>query len=102
MNDKNLSNKNTIIDKSGFRILISLFICVTLYISFVSFFHLVFFINDDENIMYTLSGYYTYGIPDDHPFINVILSAILRRLYGIFPSIQWYSLFHIFIIAGSI
>ncbi|MBO4926893.1 MAG: hypothetical protein J5379_01390 [Clostridiales bacterium] len=55
----------------------------------------VFFINDDENIMYTLSGYYTYGVPYDHPFVNYCLSLLLRGMYRLFPSVQWYGVFHV-------
>ena len=84
------------------RIFFSFLICCVIYLCLSFFFHFTFFINDDENIMYTLSGYYTYGIPSDHPFINYILSFILRNLYSFFPKIQWYTAYHIFIIISSL
>lgn len=54
-----------------------------------SFSKIVFFINDDTNILYTLSGNYT-GEPTDHPFINVILSYTLIGLYKMLPQVPWY------------
>ena len=62
----------------------------------------VFFINDDENIMYTISGYYTFGVPYDHSFINFCLSAALRGLYGLIPSVQWYGVFHMCVLFLSV
>ena len=58
----------------------------------------VFYTNDDENVMYTLAGYYTGGEPYDHHFINVILSKVIRLFYDINGSIPWYPLMHIFVL----
>ena len=57
-------------------------------------FNRTFYTNDDENVMYTLAGYYTNGIPYDHHFINVLLSKFIRVLYEVDENIPWYSLFH--------
>lgn len=62
----------------------------------------MFFINDDENIMYTLSGYYTYGMPYDHYFVNFCLSYVLRWFYKLFPAIQWYGVFHVAVLIASV
>ena len=84
------------------RILIA-FVMTGLLFALVSFISpRVFFINDDENIMYTLSGYYTYGVPYDHPFINYCLAFVLRTLYRFIPGIQWYGVFHIAVLIASV
>ena len=84
------------------RFLISLLLTGLLFgaVSLVS--PRVFFINDDENIMYTLSGYYSYGLPTDHSFVNFCLSYILRFFYRVFPAIQWYGVFHMAVLIVSV
>lgn len=62
----------------------------------------VFFINDDENIMYTLAGYYTDGIPFDHSFLNYVLAGFLRLLYTFAPSVPWYGIFHVSVLFSSV
>ena len=61
----------------------------------------VFYTNDDENIMYTLAGYYTNGIPQDHSFVNAILAYFLGFLYTIFPTLPWYGLFHLIVLGAT-
>lgn len=63
---------------------------------------IVFFINDDENIMYTLAGYYTNGVTADHSFVNFVLGKIIRILYELLPMIPWYGVFHVFMLYISI
>lgn len=62
----------------------------------------VFFINDDENIMYTLAGYYTNGIPGDHSFVNYLLGRGISTLYSWLPSVPWYGVFHVMVLFTSI
>ncbi len=62
----------------------------------------VFFINDDENIMYTLAGYYTNGVPFDHSFLNYVLAGFLRLLYTLVPIVPWYGIFHVFVLFCSV
>lgn len=64
--------------------------------------YIVFFINDDENIMYTLAGYYTGGNTADHSFVNFFLSAILQGLYRLVPGLPWYGIFHVMVLFSSI
>lgn len=61
-----------------------------------------FFINDDENIMYTLAGYYTNGIPGDHSFVNYVLASALRGLYSLFPRQPWYGIFHVYVLLFAV
>lgn len=63
---------------------------------------IVFFINDDENIMYTLAGYYTNGETADHSFVNYILGRIIRWMYELIPQIPWYGVLHIFVLFVSV
>lgn len=95
-----LLNKLYITEKR--RILFSLFMTIVFFITMYCNSKIVFFINDDENIMYTLAGYYTYGNTADHSFINGILSLFLQYLYTIIPSLPWYGLFHLFVLFFSI
>lgn len=73
----------------------SLFV-FSLYLILCISMNIVFYINDDTNILYTLAGYYTNGIPSDHPFLNAVLSYVLQFLYLICGSVPWYGLFHFF------
>lgn len=63
---------------------------------------IVFFINDDENILYTLAGYYTNGVPGDHSFVNYLLAFFIGGLYSLIPSIPWYGIFHVVVLFSSI
>lgn len=76
---------------------------ITMILLFITyaFNNIVFFINDDTNILYTLAGFYT-GSPADHPFINPILSLFIQGLYNIAPMLPWYPLMHIVCIGFSI
>jgi len=91
-----------IYSKEEYRIAFSLILTLVLF-KLTSFFapHM-FFINDDENIMYTLSGYYTYGKPFDHYFVNFCLSFFLRLLYSVMPFVQWYGVFHVTVLIVSV
>ena len=79
----------------GGRWLISFLMVATLFFVVGLFCPRVFFINDDENIMYTIAGYYTDGETYDHSFINFCLSIVLRGLYTVLPTVPWYGVFHI-------
>ncbi len=84
------------------RSLFALLLTAALFILVSQFSPRVFYINDDENIMYTLSGYYTNGVPYDHSFINFCLSYVLRLLYRLVPGVQWYGVFHLCLMGLSI
>ena len=60
----------------------------------------VFYTNDDENIMYTLAGYYTNGVPQDHSFVNSVLAHMIGGVYSIFPMLPWYGIFHVVILGA--
>lgn len=62
----------------------------------------VFFINDDENILYSLAGYYTNGSPADHSFVNYVLGSFIRMLYRAFPILPWYGIYHVLVLFLSI
>ena len=64
--------------------------------------HVVFFINDDENILYSLAGYYTNGIPGDHSFVNYLLAAFIGGLYSLIPAVPWYGVFHVVVLFLSV
>lgn len=63
---------------------------------------IVFFINDDENILYTLAGYYTAGNTADHSFVNAILSFFIQGLYSVLPQFPWYGIFHVVVLFSSL
>lgn len=83
------------------RLLVSCALIGFYYIVMLLSFHIVFFINDDTNIMYTVAGYYA-KTPADHPFVNNVLANILNMLYSVMPTLPWYGLFHVFIILFSL
>lgn len=62
----------------------------------------VFFINDDENILYSLAGYYTNGSPADHSFVNYALGCFIRMLYQAFPILPWYGIYHVLVLFLSL
>ena len=66
------------------------------------FYERVFFINDDENIMYTLAGYFTNGQPFEHVFLNYVLGGFFRLLYTLAPSMPWYGIYHVLVLYFSI
>jgi hypothetical protein len=58
---------------------------------FILFFTPQFMKNDDVFMLLTVSGYWS-GQPDEHMiFSNVIIGGLLKHLYGMIPSINWYS-----------
>lgn len=61
----------------------------------------VFNMNDDTNIMYTLSGYYT-GTPADDYFIGIFLSWLLQGLYRLLPALPWYGIAQVCAVAVSV
>lgn len=84
------------------RIVIALFVTIVFFAVLYIKSAIVFFINDDENIMYTLAGYYTGGNTADHSFVNYFLGVILRAAYEVFPGIPWYGIFHVVILFLSV
>ena len=78
----------------------SIFISVSIFVVTNQLAQKAFYTNDDENIMYTLAGYYTNGVPQDHPFVNAILAVVLGRLYYLFPALPWYGIFHLGVLCG--
>ncbi len=78
----------------------SIFISVSIFVVTNQLAQKAFYTNDDENIMYTLAGYYTNGVPQDHPFVNAILAVVLGRLYYLFPTLPWYGIFHLGVLCG--
>ena len=93
---ENIKKKGEILfEKEWGRWSVSLVVTMIFFMLLYMESSIVFFINDDENIMYSLAGNYTYGIPADHSFINAILSLFLQGLYKIFPMISWYGFFHV-------
>lgn len=63
--------------------------------------NIVFFINDDQNIMYSIAGYYTDGIQGDHSFVNYVLSFFIATLYRVCPALPWYGIFHVGVLFTS-
>ena len=98
----NKINRSSIYEKEWGRAVISILMTGAFFAIITIVCPRVFFINDDENIMYTLAGYYTYGEPYDHSFINFCLSYVLRRFYRLMPSLPWYAIFHIGVLAVSV
>ena len=53
----------------------------------------VFLVNDDGMMMLTSMGYYTAGRPSPYlVFINILPGRVLAGLYGLAPSLPWYSI----------
>ena len=92
---------NSLYSSESGRWLVAAALCAIFYMIVYVIFPITFYINDDSNILYTIAGYYTAGIPADHQYLNFFLAAIIRGLYSICPSIPWYGLFHVFVIVLS-
>lgn len=77
---------------------IALILTLVLFAIASCFSERVFFINDDENMLYTFAGYYTNGQPFEHNFVNYVLGGFFRLLYTLVPSLPWYGIYHVAIL----
>lgn len=94
--DKEILGK--IYKKEVGRWAVSILLTLILFVIAGSFSERVFFINDDENMLYTFAGYYTNGQPFEHNFVNYVLGGFFRLMYTLIPSLPWYGIYHVVIL----
>ena len=85
----------------GRRLVAALFAAICMLLTY-ALYRVTFLNNDDTNIMYALAGYRSGAPYPTHRFINVLLGMGISALYRACPTVPWWAVYQIAMLALSL